>query len=264
MKITSNTNPKIKQIITWQKKAKSRTEQGIFIVEGIRMFREIPREQILEVYVSETFLQQLSGKEVAKQYEVIEVSDSVFAHMTQTQTPQGILAVVKQNQWTLEQLLTKSKNPLFLVIENIQDPGNLGTMLRSGEAAGITGIIASKGTVDLYNPKTVRSTMGSIFRVPMVYTEDLPRTIRQLQQEGIVVYAAHLEGAVSYDELDYTNPSAILIGNEGNGLSEEAANASDRRIKIPMEGQVESLNAAISSAVFLYEAHRQRSLVKIQ
>jgi TrmH family RNA methyltransferase len=85
-----------------------------------------------------------------------------------------------------------------------------------------------------------------------------------LQQEGIAVYAAHLEGAVSYDELDYTNPSAILIGNEGNGLSEEAANASDRRIKIPMEGQVESLNAAISSAVFLYEAHRQRSLVKIQ
>lgn len=260
MKITSNTNPKIKQLITWQRKSKARMEQQIFIVEGIRMFREIPRKQLLEVYVSETFLQQPAGCKIAEQYEVIEVADSVFAHMSQTQTPQGILAVVKQSRWTFEQLLKKSANPLFLVLENIQDPGNLGTMLRSGEAAGITGIIASKGTVDLYNPKTVRATMGSIFRVPVVYTEDLLWTIEQLQQAGIAVYAAHLQGAVPYDTLDYTIPSAILIGNEGNGLLQETADASDSRIKIPMEGQVESLNAAISSAVFLYEAHRQRSI----
>ena len=156
--------------------------------------------------------------------------------------------------------LLKKKNPMFLVLEDLQDPGNLGTMLRTGEGAGISGVIMNQSTVDLFNPKTIRSTMGSIYRVPFFVTDDLEQTILELKSQGIKVYAAHLKGTLCYDEPDYRGPSAFLIGNEGNGLSDVVADCADTYIKIPMQGQVESLNAAISAALLMYETSRQRRL----
>ena len=146
----------------------------------------------------------------------------------------------------------------MLVLENIQDPGNLGTIFRTAEAAGATGIVLSKDCVDLYNPKVIRSTMGAIFRIPFIYTDDLIGTIDELKREGITVYAAHLKGENSYDMEDYKTACAFLIGNEGNGLPEETAACADRKILIPMEGGAESLNAAVASAVLMFEAGRQR------
>ena len=148
-----------------------------------------------------------------------------------------------------------------MILEDIQDPGNLGTILRTGEGAGISGIIATRGTADLTNPKTVRSTMGSIFRVPYVVTDDLHETILSLKQRGFTIYAAALEGSVLYDVPDYTAPSAFLIGNEGNGLTAEAYAAADKAVRIPMSGMVESLNAAVASAILMYEARRQKQRV---
>jgi TrmH family RNA methyltransferase len=145
-----------------------------------------------------------------------------------------------------------------LVLDGVQDPGNLGTMLRTGEGAGVTGVIMNRQTVDLFNPKTIRSTMGSLYRVPFFVAEDLTETLRQLKEEGVKLYAAHLSGTISYDEPDYTGPCGFLIGNEGNGLSEETAREADTYIRIPMEGRVESLNAAISAGLLLYECNRQR------
>ena len=152
----------------------------------------------------------------------------------------------------------QKKASLLLVTENVQDPGNLGTMFRTAEGAGVTGILMSRDTVDIFNPKTIRSTMGSIYRMPFLYTEDLKKDISELQKEGVHFYAAHLKGKASYDEADYQKPSAFLIGNEGNGLTTEIADLADVYIRIPMEGKLESLNAAMAAGILMYEANRQR------
>lgn len=255
--ITSNTNQQMKNIATLIKKAKARKEQGIFVVEGRKMFTEVPREWLRGVYVSESFLNQEDAKTLLTDVTYEVVSDSVFKNISDTQTPQGILCLVKIPQYELTQLLQGTKTHL-LILESIQDPGNLGTMLRTGEGAGITGVIMNQTTVDLFNPKTIRSTMGSIYRVPYYVSENLNETIQELKAQGVKVYAAHLRGEMQYDEPDYTDGTAFLIGNEGNGLSDEIADLADSYIKIPMEGRVESLNAAISASLLMYETNRQR------
>ena len=164
---------------------------------------------------------------------------------------------MKWPEYSLDDLLLK-RNGVFVVLEDLQDPGNLGTIIRTGEGAGIAGVIMSGNTVDIFNPKTIRATMGSIYRVPFVYVQDMAEAIRRLQKSDIAVYAAHLKGKQYYDAFDYTKGSAFLIGNEGNGLKEETALLADTYVKIPMAGQVESLNAAIATTLFMYEAARQR------
>lgn len=154
--------------------------------------------------------------------------------------------------------LLRAEKPLLLLLENLQDPGNLGTILRTAEGAGVTGVILSKGCVDLYNPKTIRSTMGSVYRVPTLYTEDLRETVELLKAHGIRSFAAHLKGVNFYDQENYRGGTAFLIGNEGNGLTEELTEQADTLIRIPMEGKLESLNAGVASAILMYEAYRQR------
>lgn len=264
--ITSTSNQQMKQVSLLLKKAKERKTTKNFVVEGPRMVVEAPVEALKAVYVSESFEKNPENKSLLAElkekcekstaiYEV--VADNVFKSVSDTQTPQGIMAVVAMPEYTLEQLLNGDKTHLLL-LESIQDPGNLGTMVRTGEGAGVTGIIMNKTTVDLFNPKTIRSTMGSIYRVPFYVTEDLSQTMKELQNQGISLYAAHLKGEHAYDEEDYTKACGFLIGNEGNGLSDEIANLADTYIKIPMEGHVESLNAAISATLLMYETNRQR------
>jgi len=264
--ITSTNNQQMKQVSALLKKAKERREKKSFVVEGPKMVFEVPVEWLKAVYVSEFFEKNPENKDFLKELEkkckatqaLFEiVSDSVFKSVSDTQTPQGIMAVVTMPEYEMEQLLQGEKTHL-LILESVQDPGNLGTMVRTGEGAGITGVIMNKTTVDLFNPKTIRSTMGSIYRVPFIVTADLAETMNDLKQQGVSLYAAHLKGQYAYDEEDYTKASGFLIGNEGNGLSDEIADLADTYIKIPMEGQVESLNAAISASLLMYEANRQR------
>lgn len=266
--ITSSSNQQMKNLSALLAKSKERKKQKSFVVEGAKMVFEAPFGQILKVYVSETYENALDNKKALLQlqervreaqpdfsYEV--VADSVFKSVSDTQTPQGILAVVKMPEYEFQDLLDGEKTQI-LVLESIQDPGNLGTMFRTGEGAGVTGVLMNKTTVDLFNPKTIRSTMGSIYRVPFYVVEDLQGALRQLKQEGVKLYAAHLKGSAMYDEFDYTTACGFLIGNEGNGLSDDIADLADTYIKIPMEGKVESLNAAVSGALLMYEANRQR------
>lgn len=261
--ITSAANARVKQVVQWQSKAKERKKDKVYPVEGFKMYEEAPEESILEVYVSEEAIQKPdSGMEQSlwdklqrTGYEV--VAADVFRKMSDTQTPQGILTVMRQPVYALEELLSKP-NPLFVVLENLQDPGNLGTIVRTGEGAGITGVIMSEQTVDIFNPKTIRATMGSIYRVPFVYVQDMKETLQRLHEHGIHTYAAHLRGSTYYDAFSFAEPTAFLIGNEGNGLQKETADAAEHYLKIPMEGQVESLNAAVATALLMYEAHRQR------
>ena len=259
--ITSVSNGKIRQVAQWQAKAKERREAGVFLAEGFKLFQEAPLSWIREVYLSEEAKERARGEKAlwdklnAAGYET--VSPQVFQKISDTKTPQGVLCVVERPVYALEQMLEREA-PLFAVLESIQDPGNLGTILRTGEGAGVTGIILGGDTVDPFSPKVIRATMGSIFRVPFVPVEDLQAALGQLKANKVTVYGAHLSGQEEYDQASYRQGTAFLIGNEGRGLSRETAGQADKLIRIPMEGQVESLNAAVSAALLLYEAHRQR------
>lgn len=263
--ITSTNNARVKKIAEYCKKAKARREDGVFIVEGIRMVREVPIDLLRELYVTPEFMKNISDddryiiEEIGSSDSAVieEVSEDVMEKMADTKTPQGVLAVVRQAQWKLSDMLRDK--PMLLILENIQDPGNLGTMFRTGEGAGVTGIIMSSDMADVYNPKVVRSTMGAIFRMPFIYVDSIPETVKALEKEhGVTTYAAHLKGTKNYDEIDYHGPCAFMIGNEGNGLTKEAADAASEYVLIPMLGKVESMNAAVSAAVLTFEAARQR------
>lgn len=280
--ITSAANKGIKNVMLLLSKAKERRKQQVFVAEGIKMFLEAPVSGISQVYLSEQLAEELetgasfdmgeekpSGKEGAalsdKLYSVKQsgralveiVKTDIFNKMCDTKTPQGILCVVSMPEYHLDEMLETDEG-LFLILEDIQDPGNLGTIVRSGEGAGLSGIIMSSHTVDIFNPKTIRATMGSIYRVPFIYTDDLADAVRTVKNAGIKTYAAHLAGKMAYDKENYRGASAFLIGNEGNGLSRETADLADLYVRIPMLGEVESLNAGVAAALFMYEAARQR------
>lgn len=256
--ITSTANAQVKDVINLIKKSGERKNRGLFVIEGIRMFREIPSRYIHKIYASESFA--CENRSMLSEYEYETVSDKVFSQMSDTKTPQGIMAVVKMPKYTMADITDRSENPLMVILENIQDPGNLGTIVRTAEGAGASGIIMSKNTVDIFNPKTIRSTMGSLFRVPFIYVEDITTAMEELHEKNIATYAAYLEGSMDYCEPDYSRAGAIIIGNEGNGLTKETAKLAKNRIRIPMGGKLESLNAAISAAVIMYEAARQRRI----
>ena len=255
--IESTANKQVKNLTQLIKKAKVRRETQTFVVEGIRMFREVPKERLVQTYVSESFLEKPENQEALKDIRYEVMTDKVFATVSDTQTPQGILCIVRQKEYALEEIL-KKEHPFLMILENLQDPGNLGTIFRTAEGAGVDGIIMSSDTVDIYNPKTVRSTMGSLYRMPFSYEKDLRSVVERIKEKKVSVYAAHLKGEHSYYLEDYRSGCAFLIGNEGNGLTDELAELADTYVRIPMEGQVESLNAAIAAAVLMYEVKRQR------
>lgn len=258
--ITSTANTQVKHVINLLSKSRYRRENRQFVVEGARMVYETPADMLVRVYMSESFYSCHNDGDNRIQLDddrIVTVSDNVFKQMSDTSTPQGILAVVRMKEYSLSDIL-KGDNTFVIVCEDIQDPGNLGTILRTGEGAGISGVIMSRNTVDIYNPKTIRSTMGSVYRVPFIYADNLSETIGQMKLTGVKVYAAHLNGNNSYAKEDYRGKSAFMIGNEGNGLTDAVTALADTLIRIPMEGSVESLNAAISSAIVMYEVKRQR------
>lgn len=257
--IQSLSNSQIKNLIQLQKKSKVRNEQGVFVIEGLKMFLEADKETIVKVYISESFHADITDKynEYFMDCQIEVVSNTVFKEVSDTKTPQGIMAIVKQPNYGLDEIISKEYLNL-LILEDIRDPGNLGTMVRTAEGAGITGIILSSTSVDIFNPKVIRSTMGSIYRMPFVYVDHLPQAIEELKKKDIVLFAAHLSGENDYDKEDYPKRCGLIIGNEAKGISPETTLLAQRLIKIPMAGKVESLNAAIAASILMYEIYRQR------
>lgn len=258
--ITSITNGRVKYVQTLLEKSKFRKKEGRFVSEGIKMFDEAPLDSICEVYVSESALPFFENKTKEKlektSYEIL--TDAVFKKLSDTVTPQGILTVLKMQDYDLKDMI-KDENSLVILLENIQDPGNIGTIIRTAEGAGVTAIVMTKDCVDIYNPKVIRSTMGSIFREKFCYTEDIKETINLLKEKGIGVYACALsKDSKAYDEYDYKKGTAFVIGNEGNGLKKDTIEASSNVCYIPMQGKVESLNASVAASLVMYEAFRQR------
>ncbi len=258
MIITSATNERIKDVKKLIKSASYRREKGLYVVEGIRMFREIPVENIVTTYVSEGAFSKLRDDILRhiNEEDITFVADHVFSSMSDTNSPQGVMSIVRMKELEFDDIIT-GNNDFVLIVEKLQDPGNLGTIIRTAEGAGATGIILSSDSVDVYNPKVIRSTMGSIFRVPIYVSPDLVSDIEKLKDYGVCIFGAHLKGKEFYDE-DYKGSCGFLIGNEGNGLSHEVSKTADKLIRIPMCGKVESLNAATSVAVIGYEVLRQR------
>ena len=275
--ISSKDNKRIKYIRSLLEKGGIRKKNHSFVVEGIKLVDEaLEYGNVLDIIVSESLYEEIvsgdlarngllsdNGKHIIKQVKLgtllTVVSDTVFKSVSETITPQGILAVVEMPRHGLlegdylKKAYEKFGKIKLLVLEDTADPGNLGTIMRTAEAAGVTGVIMGKGTVDIFNPKVVRSTMGSIFRLPFSYVDDLKSVIIGLKRDGISFYATHLMGKESYRDISYSDKAGILIGNEARGLSDEIANLADTYVIIPMQGKVESLNAAVAAALMMYE-----------
>lgn len=254
--ITSNQNNKIKRVYALINKTKARKKEGKFVVEGKKILEETPQERIEEVFVTEDFVknEEVYLNNLSKNINITTVSNSVFNYMSDSVTPQGILGIVDMLE--LDNI-NYNESSLIIAVENIQDPGNIGTIIRTADAVKAT-LILSKGTVDIYNPKVIRATMGSIYRVPILTNVDIINAINKMKANNINVYAAHLQGDKYHYQLDLKKPTCFLIGNEGNGLSKQVADQATEYIKIPILGQTESLNASIATGVLLYEAIRQR------
>ncbi len=254
--ITSSQNPRVKELVKISQSSKERREKGLFLVEGRKMVEEAAREGVLHaVYYAESFYKEDSsgfvGEGVGVTCEVLK--DAVFQHAAMTVTPQGVMGLVKTSRYAWGDVVGKATTRL-LALDHVSDPGNVGTMVRTAEAAGFQGIVMSKDTADAYNPKTVRATMGSIYRMPLLYAEDWARALDRLKGDGFTLYAADLRGSEDYDEVAFDDKTAIIIGNEANGIRDETREAARRFLRVPMAGRVESLNASIAAALLMFGA----------
>ena len=244
---------KIKYIHSLELK-KNRKEEHAFVAEGHKLVGDLLGHFPCKLLVAtRAWLERNPGM---KADEIIEVTQEELTRASLQKAPQEVLAVFEQPTYEMDASVVSQK--LCLALDDVQDPGNLGTIIRLADWFGIEHIFCSQGTVDVYNPKTIRSTMGSIYRMPTIYIEDTVKLLELFKEKGIKSYAAHLDGKNSYDKEDYRTGTAILIGNEGNGLRDEVSNKADIWVRIPMEGQVESLNAAIAASVLMFEVARQR------
>ena len=254
--VTSMQNSTIKLVKELLKKKAARKKQGLFVIEGIRAVKEIPSHiQIQTLLVSESVQERVYESILAK--EILVLPDSLFTQISETESPQGIMAVVKQVDCELEAFTFKEGN--YLVLENLQDPGNLGTIIRTAHAFNFKGILMTKGCVDLYSPKVVRSTMSSLFYMPIVVDREVEDYFSRLKKEGIKIYTTALKDTSKWVyDVTFANKMALVIGNEGSGVSDYCLEHTDEAVMIPMPGGAESLNASVATAVCMYEIIRKK------
>lgn len=244
---------------------KFRQEDNEFLIEGLRFVEEAVAADAHIKYclLSESLkgdrASQLMDNMKNKNISVYMVEDELIDEICDTKTPQGIAAVVERHELSLDDII--SRGTFLLIVDRIQDPGNLGTIIRTAHAAGVSGIVISNGTVDPYSPKVLRSTMGSIFNVPLTEFHDLSEVIGKIKGLGFKVYASSLNGSLPYYSETYSPKTAIIVGNEANGIDSEVIGQSDSLIKIPMPGGSESLNASVACGILLFEVVKQRAAV---
>lgn len=261
--ITSRDNGIIKNLRALSDPRHRRKEQTL-LIEGVKMVEEALRDNVgVTLVVAAPSLVQHHGKVVLKLAEsrsvdVLWISEKVMDFLSESKTPQPVLAVVKMQEHTEDELLSLTPG-LIIIAHELQDPGNLGTIIRTAEAVGASGLALSPHTVDPYSAKAVRASMGSILRVPVVRIADITSFIRLCQQSGFQTAATLLTGETSHFDADLLKPTAVIIGQEGGGLPQDIADHIDVRVRIPMSGTIDSLNVATATAVFLYEALRQRT-----
>lgn len=259
--LSSMQNPLFKKIKSLGSR-KGREESGLFMAEGARLVSEIcPPWELETLVLTESFMESMEGwRDSLRRYpnaEAVVVPEEWMRAASDTLNPQGILALIRLREASLEEILQKSP-PFLVILEDLQDPGNAGTILRTADAAGAGGILCSGHTVDFFGPKVVRASMGSIFHLPVVRADDFYGTLEELKRRDIMLAAAHLQASCPYDRVDYQGGCGVLIGNEGNGLSPRAKSLAQTGIYIPQPGRAESLNASVAAGILIYEVLRQR------
>jgi len=262
IRVTSSKNQIIKEVRALKNKSE-REERGLYFIEGVRFVSEAVREQIDIRYfvLSESFSTSSENSGLLSAISNLPatcyvVPDNLFDSISDTKTPQGVLAVLGLSRNKLEG--AKLPEGLLVILDSIQDPGNMGTIIRTADAAGCAGVIVPEGCVDVFNPKVLRSTMGSLFHVPVYFAGSLNYALNTAREQGFLICASYLEGSVSIYETDLSGNAALIIGSEAHGISEESRRMADVLIRIPMQGRAESLNASIAAGIMIFEAMRQR------
>lgn len=257
--ISSKDNELIKHIKKMKDK-KFRDENNEYIIEGVKLIEESVKEnaKIKKIIICEdtTRTYEIPTNimlEIAK-YECIYVTDKIFNSITQVTNPQGIMAIIEKNN---EKQSINYSEDIIVVLDDVQDPGNLGTILRTVDSIGLKQIVVSKGTADAFNPKVVRSTMGAIFRLNIIEVEDLKQTIKEMKKHHFKLMVTSLQTKNMIYDIDF-NKKIIVIGNESNGVSKEIQEMADEKAIIPMLGKTESLNASVAAGIVMYEYVRQK------
>ncbi|MEG0332138.1 MAG: RNA methyltransferase [Clostridium sp.] len=238
------------------KQKKYRESENLFIAEGIRFVECAIENNSLEYILYSSKLYSTSGYErvLDSGLDTYEIEESVLESICDTVNPQGVIGVCRKSLYEVEDALGN----LVAIIDGVQDPGNMGTIIRTCDAAGVSGIVILKGTVDIYNPKVLRSTMGSIFHMPIVHIDSLLSIKSRLDEKNYNILATSLEAKLSLYDYDFSNNTAFILGNEANGVSSESFSLATDLIIIPMEGSAESLNVGVANGVIVYEALRQK------
>lgn len=245
------------------KSKKYREAEGKYLIEGIRFVEEAIKEEVVEylLYSQKLFLNSEYTRVIDNDNDndknnnciKYEIDENVLKEISGTESPQGVVAVIHKKSYRLNDIT----EGLIIIGDGIQDPGNLGTIIRTSDAAGASGVILTRGTVDVYNDKVLRSTMGSIFHIPVILEEDFSQIIATLKNKNYNIYATSLQDSDNIYNCNFSTNTAIIIGNEANGIPEEHMALVDKKIKIPMPGRAESLNAASAAAILIYEVLRQ-------
>ena len=262
-KISSRHNTLIKHLRELAAERAARHSHGLFVIEGRRFVEAAlkAKAQLTHLLIAEELADtpELSAmvQSLPADVSLHSAPMSILAAAAQTQHPQGVVAIARMHPFDLSQLITCGRR-LWLVMDGVTDPGNAGTMVRTADAAGFDGVLVGPASVDLYNPKTLRATMGSIFHIPCPVVDDLAVALALLKATGVRLIAAHLEGTLAPYAIDLAANAAIIVGNEAHGVSAEAASLADTLVKIPMIGQAESLNACTAANILMYESVRQR------
>ena len=258
--IQSKDNLLIKDIRKLKEK-KYRVSSNMFLVEGFRFVEEALDSgfEVVHIFISARGEAKFENSSMENKLQVntkvYGVSDSLFKNICDTDNPQGIIAAVRNKPVEI-----KYDNGFYMLADKIQDPGNMGTIIRTAHAAGALGVIITKGTVDIYNEKTLRATMGSIFKIPIIYDMDLS-VVKKLKNSGFKLITSSLDTDKNFYDVDLKEKIIIAVGNEGNGISDEVYEICDVKIKIPMPGGAESLNAAVAASIMMYEVVRQKNII---
>ncbi|MDR1372518.1 MAG: RNA methyltransferase [Dysgonamonadaceae bacterium] len=259
--ITSLQNNRIKNVLRLSEKSRERREQGLFVIEGARelSLAQSGNYKLDSVFICPSLFARTDYPKVTQKIDsniCFEVSETVFSRIAYRENSDGILALAKSKTHNLNDL-TLTKNPFIIVLEAVEKPGNLGAILRTTDAAAVDALIVCDLQTDIYNPNTVRSSVGCIFTVPIAVANNA-ETLDFLRNNNIRSFAAELQASSFYQDADFTKPSAIVMGTEANGLSRFWLDSVDERIKIAMRGKIDSLNVSVSTAVITFEAMRQR------
>ena len=257
--VQSKQNPRLKEL----RRALSRPvrdEGGLAAIEGPNLLEEALRAglRVPWVFVAQEAQHLLEGMPLGPEAEILMAPRELLSAMLSTETPQPVAALIQPPHWTWPHLIGRKRDKaLIVVLAGVQDPGNLGTIVRSAEAFAANGVVSLPGTVSCWNQKAVRASAGSVFRLPLI-TASVEECFMRLQEAGVRVLTTVPQGGAAADDLDLAEPVAILIGNEGNGVPDEIGGLATHAVTIPCPGPVESLNASVAAGVLLYEASRQR------